>query len=119
MSQALPNPRAPGFRALLLGALVLEAAFVLPHLARTPAEQIGLVLLSYILGGAAFAWVLWHLWDARNRLTSRRTLAPDAAELAPVARKYPTLSQAVTHRHIPTIYPPFAQFLFWCNAMPF
>ena len=163
MSRTPPSPGVHEFRSLLVGALTLEASFILLHLARTPAEQTGLALLSYTLGGAAFAWVLWCLWGIGNIASSRRALAlvivaavvfrltllplapatspdvhrylwegivqshgfnpyvvaPDATELASVAGDLPKLSQAVTYPHIPAIYPPFAQFLFLCNAMLF
>ena len=61
MSRTPPSPKAHEFRALLVGALTLEASFILLYLARTQAEQTGLVLLSYTLDGVAFAWVLWRL----------------------------------------------------------
>ncbi len=163
MPWRLPSSSAREFRSLIIAAFTLEVSFLLPHLARTQAEQAGLMLLAYLVGGAAFAWMLWHLRHSGHLLSSRRGLAiviaaavvfrltllplspvtssdvhrylwegiaqshgfdpyvvaPDAKELASLARELPTLSQAVTHRHIPTIYPPFAQALFLCNAVVF
>jgi alpha-1,6-mannosyltransferase len=50
-------------RLLLVCALPMEAALLLMHLHRDPAEQVALVLASYVISGAAFAWLLWRLRD--------------------------------------------------------
>lgn len=144
-------------------AAVMEATFLLLHLARSPAEQVALVLLSYLVGGSAFGWLLWRLRSAEDGTSSRwalvvvigaaaafrltllpvvpatsqdvqrylweglvqregfnpYALAPDAGELAPLAEQHPDLWWSIERRHIAAIYPPFAQFLFRCNAAAF
>lgn len=61
-------------RLLVACALVLEAAFALPHLAATDAQRAGLLLLSYVIGGAAFACVLWTLRHKEHHSNRRTTV---------------------------------------------
>ncbi len=56
---------------LLPCALLIEAVLVLIHAARSPAEQVGLVLLAYGVGGAAYVRVLWCLRSAGRERASR------------------------------------------------
>jgi alpha-1,6-mannosyltransferase len=142
---------------------MMEATFLLLHFARTPAEQVAFLLLSYLVSGLAFGWLLWHLRNAERSCTSRWTLVvvvaagiafrltllplppatsqdvqrylweglvqwqgfnpyilpPTAQELAPLAGDYPNVWRAINHPNAPAIYPPFAQFLFLCNAVLF
>jgi hypothetical protein len=66
------HPRA--MRGLVACALVLEASFLVIHLAGTQAEQVGLVLLSYVIGGGAFGLLLWCLRDAGDTWRSGRAV---------------------------------------------
>ena len=75
-----PNPTSRSIREteqvwpLVVCALVMEAGFGLIHLARTPAEQVALVLLGYLIGGLAFIWLLWWLRDADSASTPRSAI---------------------------------------------
>lgn len=155
--------RGSQLRTLLSCAVVMEAALLLIHFARDPAEQVAFVLLSYLVGGVAFGWLLWRLRNADDDTSPRSTivilvvagvvfrltllplapaasqdvqrylweglvqwhgfdpytLAPTAEELAPLASEYPALWRSINHPDVPAIYPPFAQFLFLCNAAAF
>ncbi len=61
-------------RPLLICAVLIEAALLAIHLARDPAEQVALVLASYLVSGVAFGWLLWHLRDAGGGDSSRATI---------------------------------------------
>ncbi len=107
--------------AIVLGAYILAgSAWLLAlHLARS-----GRVSLRLVVVGA----VLLHLgalasdlrttddaprlaWEGRVILdgASPYAFAPDAPELADLARSHPRLHAAVNHREVPAAYPPLAQ----------
>jgi alpha-1,6-mannosyltransferase len=66
--------RGSPVRSLLICAVLIEAALLLLHFARNPAEQVALVLVSYLVSGVAFGWLLWRLRDARDGDSSRPTI---------------------------------------------
>ena len=63
--------RGSRIRLLLICAAVMEAAFLLIHVARDPAEQVALVLASYLVSGVAFGWLLWRLGNTGEDTSSR------------------------------------------------
>jgi alpha-1,6-mannosyltransferase len=155
--------RASTIRPLLICAAVMEAAFLLIHAAREPAEQVALVLASYLVSGVAFGWLLWrlaktseggssramivvlvaggvvfrltllplapatsqdvqrYLWEGLVQLEGFNpyALPPTAEQLAPLAKQHLEIWRLINHADIPAVYPPTAQFLFWCNAAVF
>ena len=48
-------------KSLLICAATIEVACLLLHLASNPAEQVVLMLVSYLISGAAFGWLIWKL----------------------------------------------------------
>ncbi len=63
--------RGSTIRPFLICAAVMEAAFLLIHAARDPAEQVALVLASYLVSGVAFGWMLWRLGNTGEGTSSR------------------------------------------------
>jgi hypothetical protein len=70
----MTHARALDSRALVVCALLMEVSFALLHFARSPAEQVALVLLSYLVSGLAFGWLLWRLRRAGQQPQSRWAL---------------------------------------------
>lgn len=56
---------------MIVVALVMEAAYASIHLARSAQEQIALVLLAYVVAGAAYCTVLWRLRSVGQWVTPR------------------------------------------------
>lgn len=78
-----------------------------------------LTLLS--LAPASSSDVYRYLWEGlvQKEGLNPLTTPPDDPALADLARANADIHQMVNHPSIPTIYPPFAQFLFWVNAVLF
>ncbi len=66
--------RTHEIRVLVSCAVLMEAAFLLIHFARTPAEQVAFLLLSYLVSGLSFGWLLWHLRNVEKSSTPRRAI---------------------------------------------
>jgi alpha-1,6-mannosyltransferase len=67
--------RASQVWSLLICATLIEAALLLIRLARDPAEQVALVLASYLVSGLTFAWLLWRLHTATPHTSTRVAMA--------------------------------------------
>ncbi|MBU0618195.1 MAG: hypothetical protein KKI02_10795 [Planctomycetes bacterium] len=61
-------------QSLLICAVLMEAALLLIHLGRNPAEQVALLLVSYLVSGVPFGWLLWRLRGMGERDSSRATI---------------------------------------------
>ncbi|MFQ5804985.1 MAG: glycosyltransferase 87 family protein [Phycisphaerae bacterium] len=70
----MKQARASEIRPLVTCALLMEATFLSLHFARAPAEQVALVLLSYLVSGLAFGWLLWRLRSGEAYTSSRWTI---------------------------------------------
>lgn len=72
--RTLARPLLAMIRTLLICAAVMEATFVLLHLARDRSEQVAFVLLSYLVSSVAFAWLLWQLRRPHPQSPARWTI---------------------------------------------
>ena len=70
----MTKPHAP-LAGMIVAALLMEAAYASIHLARSAQEQIALVLLVYVIAGAAYCMVLWRLRSAGQWVPPRGTWA--------------------------------------------
>lgn len=61
-------------RTLLLCAAPMEASFLALHLARNPAQQVAFVLISYLVCGILFGWLLWRLHRTPTVASTRAAL---------------------------------------------
>lgn len=73
------------------------------------------------LAPASSSDVYRYLWEGLVQAAGLNPLTtpPDDASLSHLAHANADIYRMVNHRSIPTIYPPFAQFLFWLNAVAF
>ncbi len=116
---ALGDPRAHALTfvgiVLAWGAVVALAAPDLPSPARVviAALLVRLPLLVVVPTLSDDAWrYVWegHVWRSG---ANPFVLAPDAPALAPLRDAlHDTVWANVNHRHVPSLYPPFAQLLF-------
>lgn len=100
----------------------MECSFAAIHLARSPVEQIRLILGAYLVSGAAFAWLLWRVRNLfRRNLTRveltlvilagigfRLTLIPLNPATSLDVYRYLWEGLIQTHGYSPYILPPSA-----------